>query len=87
MKKIFPYIPENHGKYGKKVCRDLIDMVIIWKNNGKFGKILKVRFFPGFLPEFCHCTFAMWREIFTILSILPQKTHRKKICPIGRRER
>lgn len=41
-----------YGKLGKKVCIDIIEMVKIWKNTGKYGKNLSLRILPRFYPNF-----------------------------------
>lgn len=81
MKNFFHIFFRFYGKIGKKVCVDVIGLEKYWKNHGKIGKILK-KVFSSNLPVFYQRTFAMQSEIFTILPILPQKIHRKKICLI-----
>ena len=54
MKNIFSHIPENNGKKGKNVCRDVICMVNRWKNTGKIWEKIHENFtmnFASILPR------------------------------------
>lgn len=77
MKNIIPYICKNTVKLVKKVCRDVIDRLKIWKNTVKLVKILN-EIFNQIFNRFLTSHFDMQSINLTILTILTAKTHTQK---------
>jgi hypothetical protein len=77
MKNISSCKPEYNGKIGKKVCRDVIDRVKIWKNTGKIWKKSHMRILPRNLPVFYHSK-TLCIGLFYLFFLFYQQMHTQK---------